>query len=220
MAILCLWELTVRDSNATVVLAIFFFIVVIGVLAWAAVKVIRIAQQSVSQHKNPAYILYSDPNSLNRWGFLYIQYRATAYYFVVPALVYILVKAMFIAFGQTAGTVQAVALLILELSYLAAVAKMKPWMDRKTNIFNISIASINLVNTIFLLVFTGIFKEPVSFLLNLYFLVRYADVFSSGLGKRSYGCRFLHHECSILLGFAYSCSGLFHLRTLFQEPRN
>lgn len=160
MSILCLWELTVRDSKACVVLALFFFVTVIGVLAWAAVKVIKIAQQSVTQHKNPAYILYSDPNSLNRWGFLYIQYRATAYYFVVPALVYVLVKSMFIAFGQAVGTVQAIALLILELGYLVAVAKMKPWMDRKTNIFNISIASINMVNSIFLVVFSGIFHEP------------------------------------------------------------
>lgn len=158
-----MWELTVRDSTACIVLALFFFIVVVGVLAWAAVKVIRIAQKSVTQHKNPAYLLYSDQNSLNRWAFLYIQYRATAYYFLVPALVYLLVKCMFIAFGQSVGTVQAIALLILEIAYLVAVAKLKPWMDRKTNIFNIAIASINMVNTIFLLVFTGIFNEPVSF---------------------------------------------------------
>lgn len=163
MSILCLWELTVRDSTACIVLALFFFAVVNGVLAWAAVKVIRIAQQSVTQHKNPAYILYSDPSSLNRWGFLYIQYRATAYYFVVPALVYVLIKSMFIAFGQAVGTVQAIALLILEIGYLIAVVKMKPWMDRKTNIFNISIASINMINSIFLVVFSGIFNEPVSF---------------------------------------------------------
>ena len=163
MAILCMWELMVRDSIACIVLALFFFTVVVGVLAWAAVKVIRIAQRSVTQHKNPAYLLYSDQNSLNRWAFLYIQYRATAYYFLVPALAYLLVKCMFIAFGQRLGTVQAIALLILEVAYLVAVAKLKPWMDRKTNIFNISIASINMVNTIFLLVFTGIFNEPVSF---------------------------------------------------------
>ncbi|KAF8461925.1 hypothetical protein BDZ91DRAFT_797689 [Kalaharituber pfeilii] len=160
MSILCLWELTVRDSKAAVVLAIFFFLTVVGVLTWAAIKVIQLAQRSVAMHKNPAYILYSDPSALNRWGFLYIQYRATAYYFVVPALLYILIKATFIAFGQSVGTVQAVALLIVEFGYLIGVAKMKPWMDKKTNIFNISIASINTLNSIFLLVFTGIFKEP------------------------------------------------------------
>ncbi|KAL1835734.1 hypothetical protein VTJ49DRAFT_6154 [Mycothermus thermophilus] len=41
-------------------------------------------------HHNPAYILFSDPQALNKWGFLYVQFRATAYYFILPTLGYIL----------------------------------------------------------------------------------------------------------------------------------
>ncbi|KAL7267019.1 putative flavin carrier protein 3 [Rhizina undulata] len=160
MAVLCLWELTVRDSAGAVVLAIFFFFSMLSILGWAAFKVIRIAQRSVALHKNPAYILYSDPAALNRWGFLYVQFRATAYYYVVPLLLYTLVKAMFIAFGQKSGTVQAIALVLIEAIYLIAVSIMKPWMDKRTNIFNISICSINFINVIFLLVFTNIFNAP------------------------------------------------------------
>ncbi|KAI5805844.1 hypothetical protein EDC01DRAFT_715672 [Geopyxis carbonaria] len=160
IAILCLWELTSRDSAGAVVLAIFFFFAVIGILGWASFKVVRIAQRSVSLHKNPAYILYSDPAALNRWGFLYVQFRASSYYYIVPLLLYFLIKAMFIAFGQKAGTVQAIALVLIELAYLVAVSVMRPWMDKRTNIFNISICSINFLNAIFLMVFTGIFKSP------------------------------------------------------------
>lgn len=144
-------------------LAIFFFFAVIGILGWASFKVVRIAQRSVSLHKNPAYILYSDPAALNRWGFLYVQFRASSYYYIVPLLLYFLIKAMFIAFGQKSGTVQAVALVLIELAYLVAVSVMRPWMDKRTNIFNISICAINFLNAIFLMVFTGIFKSPVSF---------------------------------------------------------
>lgn len=162
MAILCLWELTERDSSGAVTLAVFFFFSMTAILGWASFKVIRIAQRSVSLHKNPAYILYSDPASLNRWGFLYVQFRATAYYFVVPVLLYTLMKAMFIAFGQGNGTVQAVALVLIEVGYLIIVAFMRPFMDKRTNIFNIAICSINFINVIFLLVFTNIFKGPVS----------------------------------------------------------
>lgn len=131
-------------------------------LVWAALKVFRIAKRSVGMHKNPAYILYSDPSCLNKWGFLYVQFRATAYYFIMPVLGYIFVKALFIAFAQTKGTVQAVGLLIIEAVYLIGVSILRPWMDRKTNAFNISIAAINFLNTIFLLIFTAVFNQPVS----------------------------------------------------------
>jgi hypothetical protein len=29
---------------------------------------------------------------LNKWGFLYVQFRGNAYYYIIPTLVYILVK--------------------------------------------------------------------------------------------------------------------------------
>lgn len=160
MSILCIWEFSAKDSPAAVTLAVLFFFTILGILSWAAFKVIKIAQRSIEMHKNPGYILYSDPASLNRWGFLYIQFRASAYYFIVPFLGYLLLKAIFIAAVQSSGTVQAVALLVIELVFLIAVCKMKPWMDKKTNVFNISIASINTFNTVFLLVFSGIFNEP------------------------------------------------------------
>ncbi|CAD6588234.1 MAG: hypothetical protein ASARMPRED_003438 [Alectoria sarmentosa] len=160
ICILCLWELTQRDSAAEVVLALFFFVSMSIALAWASLKVFRIAKRSVTMHKNPAYILYSDPAALNKWGFLYVQFRATAYYFIMPALGYILVKALFIAFAQNSGITQAIALVVIEAGSLIAVSILRPWMDKKTNAFNISIAAINFINAIFLLVFTSVFNQP------------------------------------------------------------
>lgn len=92
MCVLCLWEFTRVDSAAEVVLAVIMFLSVVAALGWAALKVLRLAKRSVIMHKNPAYILYSDPTCLNKWGFLYVQYRATAYYFIVPFLGYISIK--------------------------------------------------------------------------------------------------------------------------------
>lgn len=161
ICILCLWELTQRDSAAEVVLALFFFISMTAALVWASLKVFRIAKRSVTMHKNPAYILYSDPSALNKWGFLYVQFRATAYYFIIPLLIYILVKGIFIAFAQGSGTAQAIALVIIEAAFLIGVSILRPWMDKKTNAFNIAIAAINFINVIFLLVFTAVFNQPV-----------------------------------------------------------
>lgn len=160
MVVLCFWEMTKRDSAAEVVLAISMIITVMVILTWASIKVWRIARRSITLHKNPAYILYSDPKALNKWGFLYVQFKATMYYFIFVMLGYILVKGMFIAFGQTVGTVQAVALLIIEAALLITVSILRPYMDRKTNAFNISIASINFFNVILLLFFTNVFNIP------------------------------------------------------------
>jgi len=164
MCVLCLWELTVRDSAAEVVLALFYFVAMTVALVWAAMKVVRIARRSVAMHRNPAYILYSDPTSLNKWGFLYVQFRATAYYFIFPFLLYILLKAIFVAFAQSAPVAQTIGLLVIEAAFLIGVCILKPWMDKKTNGFNISIAVINFLNNIFLLIFTKIFNQPVSVL--------------------------------------------------------
>ncbi|KAI5257963.1 TRP-domain-containing protein [Aureobasidium subglaciale] len=160
MVVLCFWEFTKRDSAAEVVLAVFTVFTMIGILAWASSKVIRLARRSVSMHKNPAYILYSDPVSLNKWGFLYVQFKATAYYFIVPVLIYLLAKAMFVAFGQSNGTLQAIAFLVIEGVFFVVVCVLTPYMDKKTNAINIAICVINFLNSIFLLFFTGIFAVP------------------------------------------------------------
>ncbi|KAE8363959.1 hypothetical protein BDV27DRAFT_2143 [Aspergillus caelatus] len=160
MTVLCLWEFTQHDSAAEVVLAVIMFFSILAALGWAAFKVILLAKRSITMHKNPAYILYSDPTCLNKWGFLYVQYRATAYYFVIPVLGYILVKGMFIGLSQEAPVVMTVALVILEAGMLIAVSVLRPWMDKKTNIYNISIAAVNFLNVIFLLFFSEVFNQP------------------------------------------------------------
>ncbi|KAL3479891.1 hypothetical protein BJX99DRAFT_221409 [Aspergillus californicus] len=160
MSILCLWEFTRVDSPAEVVLGVIMLISILATLGWASFKVINLAKRSIALHKNPAYILYSDPTCLNKWGFLYVQYRATAYYFVIPYLGYLFIKSMFIGLSQPAPVVQAVAYVIVEAGMLVAVSVLRPWMDKKTNIYNISIAAISFLNSIFLLFFSNVFNQP------------------------------------------------------------
>ena len=80
----------------------------------------------------------------------------------MPVLVYIFVKALFIAFAQANGVVQAIGLVIIEVVFLIGVSILRPWMDKKTNGFNIAIAAVNVLNSVFLLIFTAIFNQPVS----------------------------------------------------------
>lgn len=160
MSILCLWQLVERDSAAEVILALVVFLSMAACLGWASFKVVSLAKKSVSMHKNPAYILYSDPTCLNKWGFLYVSYKATAYWFVIVLLAYTLCKAVFIAFAQSSPIAQAVGLVVVEAAFLIGASVLRPWMDKKTNVFNISIAAINFLNAIFLLVFSDAFGQP------------------------------------------------------------
>ena len=160
IVILCLWQFVHQDSPAQIVLAVFFFFGMSATLGWAAFKVIRIARRSVAMHRNPAYILFSDPQALNKWGFLYIQFRASAYYFIVPVLVYTLVKGAFVAFAQRSPIATAVAFILIEAGALIAASVLRPWMDKSTNIMNISICVINFLNSIFLLIFSEAFGQP------------------------------------------------------------
>ncbi|KAL6893390.1 TRP domain-containing protein [Trichoderma evansii] len=160
LSILCFWEFTQRDSAAEVVLAVFYFFCPLIALVWGSSKVIQIARRSINMHGNAAYILFSDPQALNKWGFLYVQFRASAYYFIGPILLYTLIKAMFVAFAQKTGVAQAIGFIILEIGMLIAASVLRPWMDKKTNSFNIAIYVINFLNSIFLLIFTNVFGAP------------------------------------------------------------
>lgn len=160
LTVLCLWELTKHDSPATVVLAVLTYIIVAALLFFGAYKTISLARRSKTLHQNPAFILYSDPDALNRWGFLYVQFRATAYYFVIPLLAYTFVKCAFIAFGQSVGKVIAVIIFVIELVYLVLISYFKPYMDKSTNGFNIGISAINFINALFFMFFSDIFGLP------------------------------------------------------------
>jgi hypothetical protein len=160
LSVLCLWELVEQDSPAVIVLAIVSYIIVLAILGIAAFRVIQLARTSMRTYKNPAYILFSDSKALNRYGFLYVQFRATAYYFIVPVLIYTLLKAIFIAFGQASGKAQALGIFLVELAYLIAISWLKPYMDKRTNGFNIGISAINFVNALFFLFFSNLFGQP------------------------------------------------------------
>lgn len=163
MVVLCFWELTRRDSGGEVALAIITIVAMIAMLGWVCAKVVLIARRSITMHKNPAYILYSDPVCLHKWGFLYVQYKAACYWFIIPYLGFLLTIGMFVAFGQPDhGTAQAIGFLILNAGYLIALSILRPYMDKKTNAFNIAIAAVNFTSSIFLLFFTEIFALPVS----------------------------------------------------------
>ncbi|CAK7227038.1 Putative flavin carrier protein 3 [Sporothrix eucalyptigena] len=160
VAVFGLYEFTQADSVAEVVDAVVYLVATGAALAYGAYTVIRIASRSIGLHRNPAYILFSDPRTLNKWGCFYVQFRASGYYFAVPVLAHTLLKAIFIAFAQKSGTAQAIGLMIIEAAALIGAIWLRPWMDKSTNSFNITICVVNFINAVILLIFSNVFKQP------------------------------------------------------------
>jgi hypothetical protein len=160
LLILSLWEFVERDSAAVIILAVFFLILCLGILCWNTFKVIIIGQKSIQLHGTPAYLLYSDSQVVNKYGFLYSQFAATHYYFIALVLGYTFLKACFISFAQSSGKTQGLAIFLIELAYLILVCWKRPYMDKMTNVINITICAIMTLNALFFLFFSGLFGQP------------------------------------------------------------
>ncbi|KAF5098628.1 hypothetical protein D0Z00_001971 [Geotrichum galactomycetum] len=173
LLIFSLWEFIQRDSAAVIVLAVFFLILTAGILGWSGWKVFLIGRESEQKHQTPALLLFSDTRVLNRYGFLYIAYKATSYAFLIPLFAYIFIKTCFVSFAQSSGKTQALAMFIIELAYLVGICVYKPYMDKSTNVINIIIAVIMLINAIFFLFFSQLFGQPraVSSIMGLIFFI-------------------------------------------------
>lgn len=160
LLVFSLWEFIERDSPAVIVLAVFFLIGSAGIMIRSALRVYQLGRESLRHYKTPAYLLYSDRKIMNRYGFLYIQFDASHYYFVWPIVGYTFVKACFISFAQSSGKTQGLALFLIELAYLILVAWKRPYMDKSTNVIYIAICSVNFVNALFFLFFSNLFGQP------------------------------------------------------------
>lgn len=160
LVLMCVWEFTTRDSAGILVVAIFFFAVTLALMGYSAVRVFLNGRRSVREHKNPAYLLFGDETFLNKFGFIYVQYRADCYYFVGCSLFYMFLKALIVASMQSLGKVQSLIVLGIELVYCILVCWIRPFMDKRTNIFNIAIGVVNTLNAIFFAFFSFVFKEP------------------------------------------------------------
>lgn len=161
LSLLCLWEFYAHESVATVVDACVLFAVLLISLSIGAAKVISFGRKSKILFDNPASILFGNPEILNRWGFLYVQYNVTSYYFLIPYLVFNFARSATIALGQSNGKAQSIVFLVVEIIYFIVICWLRPFMDKKTNAVNITLSVFAIINAIFFLFFSRIFGSKV-----------------------------------------------------------
>lgn len=154
------WEFTVRDSAGLIVVAAFLIFIAFLLLGFSTFRVMTFGRRSVKEHKNPAYLLYGNSVFLNKFGFVYVMFRADCYYFVGISLFYIFLKSLIVAVLQSHGKIQSVIVFAIELIHCVAVCWIRPFMDGRTNAFNITISVINTLNALFFMFFSYVFRQP------------------------------------------------------------
>lgn len=160
VSILAIWEFTQIDSVAVVIDAVIILVVVSALLLYGVVRVILRGRESTRLYKTPAYMLYGDAPFLNRFGFLYVQFKAEMYWWLMPLLAYLFLRSLFVAVLQEYGKPQAMIIFVIELIYFVALCWLRPYLDKRTNAFNIVIHAVNLFNSILFLFFSNLFKQP------------------------------------------------------------
>ncbi|KAG0661030.1 putative flavin carrier protein 3 [Maudiozyma exigua] len=159
LTILSFWEFTERDSGAVITIACLFIVLSVGLMGWALFRTHYFAQISIQQYNNPAAILYGDQRILHKYGFFYTMFNAAHYWWNGVLLSYIFVKSLFIGFAQASGKTQALAVFILDLFYFIAIIYYKPYLDKPTNIMNIFICTVTLVNSFLFMFFSDLFHQ-------------------------------------------------------------
>jgi hypothetical protein len=162
LSVLLFYEFSNRDSPQIVALAVFTGLHLGYVLGRGVYRIIRDRRHSIAQNGNAAYLLYSNEDNLNQLGFLFAPYKAETCWFMVPTMVYFLLKGAFIGASQGNPAVLVVAILALDVLYLAGTAWFRPYVDRGVNSTNIAVCVMNAVNAGLLFEFSDIFNVPVS----------------------------------------------------------
>ncbi|CAI4055562.1 hypothetical protein SUVZ_01G0120 [Saccharomyces uvarum] len=160
VSLLTIWEFTQVDSPAIVVDAVVILLVITGLLVYGTIRVFIKGRESLRLYKNPAYLLYSDTYFLNKFGFLYVQFKADKFWWLLPLLSYAFLRSLFVAVLQNQGKAQAMIIFIIELVYFVCLCWIRPYLDKRTNVFNIAIHLVNMINAFFFLFFSNLFKQP------------------------------------------------------------
>ncbi|KAK8442155.1 hypothetical protein CJI97_002671 [Candidozyma auris] len=160
LVILSLWEFTVHDSPAVIVIAVLFLITALGIIGFSFYQTWRYGKLSIQRHNNPAALLYGDSKILHKYGFCYTMFNAQKYWFGGVIIGYTLIKGIFIGLCQGSGKTSTLVLFILDLAYTIYLFVMKPYMDKSTNILNYCVAVVTTVNSFLFLFFSELFGQP------------------------------------------------------------
>lgn len=160
LCVLCIWEYFQRDSPALIVMASLFLVTIFTLMIWTFVRTFSFGRKSIEQYNNPAAILYGNQEVVNKYSWFYSMFRAEYYWWGGIILLVFFAKAVVIACGQGSGKAQSLIFFIIDLGFFITIIRIKPYLDRVTNIINILMQTVSLVNSFLFLFFSNLFGQP------------------------------------------------------------
>lgn len=160
IVLMCVWEFTQNNSSGCLAFAVIIFIVVMALMVYSVTIILIKGTQSIAQHQNAARLLFGEEKTLYKYGFLYSQYRASYFYWTSISFGYLFIRALLIGVLQNQGKVCACLIFAIELIYTGITIWLRPYLDKRTNIYNIFIAVVNVINSIFFMFYSNVFKQP------------------------------------------------------------
>ena len=125
------FQWTFKDSWLSILLSVVLFLPIVGFIGYSAFLALRTSDFDPWSYHAPL------------WG----QYRSERRQYFIPLLVALLVKSLFIGFGQANGKMQVIVLVILEGLVLISIIVLKPYETRKADILAGFLAVVRLVCT-------------------------------------------------------------------------
>ncbi|KAI0297179.1 TRP-domain-containing protein [Russula brevipes] len=138
------YQWTLEDSWLSTLISVITFLVVFGIVACAATRVLLFGRRS------SPWLLAED---LPVHEPLYGQYRIPRHYFFAVPLLATFIRAILIAAAKNNGTVQIIIVVCIELSLLLSHVTLKPGKTRRADILSVFLAVIRLVTAGLLVAF-------------------------------------------------------------------
>jgi hypothetical protein len=139
-----LYQWTLKDSWLSVLISVITFLVILGVVGCAALRVLLFGRRS------SPWLLTED---LPAHGPLYGQYRIPRYYFFALPLFATFIRSILIAAAKNNGTVQIVGVVCLELFLLLSHVVLKPGKTRRSDVLSVYLAITRFVTAGLLIAF-------------------------------------------------------------------
>ncbi|RAH69403.1 transient receptor potential ion channel family protein [Aspergillus aculeatinus CBS 121060] len=152
------WEFTQRDSAGILVLAITWCAGTTVCLGWIAVRTIFCVRRGQKSGLTAAYTLSSGLIDAKNVRLIQLFHTADRYYFFAIQQLYDFTGGLTIAVSQSAPVAQAITLLVINVIMMGLVIWARPCRERSMNGRAIAVAIIQFVNSICILIFSGIFK--------------------------------------------------------------
>jgi len=151
-ALYCLYQFRASDSWAATLLAAVTLAVFTAVITWFAIRIFYLAAKA-RKLEGGVDELYEHKPWLRKYGFFYDQYKSRFWWFFVPILLYSLIRAFIIVFGNGHGMAQAIGILVTEGIFLALLFWRRPYDGRGANVINAMISITRVLSMICILIF-------------------------------------------------------------------